>query len=358
MRITPKLVLAGLISLSALLSCNREAPLPTQDSTPYTLEYGALADPELPQDNPLTVQGVKLGRMLFYENRLSGDNSMSCASCHRQEHAFSDTAKFSTGIHGEQGHRQAMSAVNMLWNSNGYFWDGRAEKLREQSLMPIQDPLEMDETLDDVVQKLSVDTMYTNQFLRAFGTEQPTSHLISLALEQFMNSIVSHRSKYDKYLAGEVTLTEAEDRGRELFFAEYNPFFPDESGADCGHCHSGYNFDSPTYMNNGTDSLNSDYGRYNATGDSSDIGLMKTTTLRNIALTPPYMHDGLFSTLEEVVQHYNSGLQNSATLDGALEMTMSTGLMLSDQDISDLVAFLHTLTDEELIVDERYSSPF
>jgi cytochrome c peroxidase len=132
--------------------------------------------------------------MLFYENRLSGDNTMSCSSCHRQSHAFSDTAQFSTGIHGDVGHRQAMSAVNMLWNTNGYFWEGRAEKLRDQSLMPIQDPLEMDENLEDVVEKLEQDTLYTNQFLRAFGTSEITPHFISLALEEFMNSIVSYRS--------------------------------------------------------------------------------------------------------------------------------------------------------------------
>lgn len=341
-----------------VLACSKQWPSPTQDTTPYTLEYGALPEPEIPLDNPLTVQGVKLGRMLFYEPRLSADGSMSCASCHRQQNAFSDTAQFSIGIHGLPGKRQAMSAVNMLWNSNGYFWDGRAEKLREQSLMPIEDELEMDETVENVLQKLSSDTMYTNQFLRAFGTDQPSAHHLSLALEQFMNSIVSYRSKYDQFLTGAATLTEQEDRGRELFFAEYNPFFPEQSGADCGHCHSGKTFDSPTYMNNGTDSLNTDFGRYEATGDSADIGLMKTVTLRNIALTPPYMHDGLFNTLEEVVQHYNTGLQNSATLDGALEMTLQTGLMLSDQDVADLVAFLHTLTDEELVTDERYSSPF
>ena len=163
--------------------------------------------------------------------------------------------------------------------------------------MPIQDPIEMDESLENVVEKLEQDTMYTNQFLRAFGTAEPSAHLISLALEQFMNSIVSYRSKYDKYLAGEASLTESEERGKDLFFEEYNPFFPEQSGADCGHCHSGKNFDSPTYMNNGTDSLNSDLGHYGVTGDSADIGLMKTTTLRNITLTPPYMHDGIFSTL-------------------------------------------------------------
>ena len=352
--------LAG-ITIAVLLmmwSCTKTPPNPVIDQTSYSLEYGALSTPEIPLDNKLTNQGVQLGRMLFYENRLSGDNSMSCSSCHKQINAFSDTSKFSTGIHGDMGHRQAMSAVNMLWNTNGYFWDGRAEKLRDQSLLPIQDAIEMDETLENVIEKLGQDTLYTHQFLRAFGTAEPSSYLVSLALEQFMNSIVSYRSKYDQYLNGSTLLTENEDRGRELFFGEYNPFFPDASGADCGHCHGGKTFDSPTYMNNGTDSLNSDLGRFIVTADSADIGLMKTTTLRNIALTPPYMHDGIFQTLEEVVQHYNTGLQSSTTLDQALQMTMGTGLMLNDQDISDLVSFLHTLTDQELIQDERFSSPF
>lgn len=338
--------------------CSRQNQLPVQDLSPYDLDYGQLPTPSIESDNPLTIEGVQLGRMLFYETRLSGDNSISCASCHRQEHAFSDTARFSIGIHGDPSHRQAMSAVNMLWNSNGYFWDGRAEKLRDQSLMPIQDPIEMDESLENVIEKLEQDTMYTNQFLRAFGTDQPTARLISLALEQFMNTIVSYRSKYDMYLDGQATLTESEERGMDLYFAEYNPFFPEASGADCGHCHSGFNFDSPTYMNNGTDSLNRDTGRYMVTNDSNDIGLMKTITLRNIALTPPYMHDGRFLTLREVIDHYDHGLQNSATLDQALRMTMDTGLMLTEQDKSDLEAFLHTLTDNQLITDERYSSPF
>ena len=174
-----------LLFVGALLgACQKTAP-PVWDQSQYTLEYGDLPEPELPVDNPLTVQGVKLGRMLFYENRLSGDNSMACASCHKQENAFSDTNRFSTGIDGLKGGRQAMSAVNMLWNTNGYFWDGRAEKLRDQSLMPIEDELEMHETLPNVVAKLEQDTMYTNQFYRAFGSEEITSHRISLALEQF-----------------------------------------------------------------------------------------------------------------------------------------------------------------------------
>ena len=136
---------------------------------------------------------------------------MACASCHKQENAFSDTNRFSTGIDGLKGARQAMSAVNMLWNTNGYFWDGRADKLRDQSLIPIEDELEMHEKLPNVVAKLEQDTMYTNQFYRAFGSEEITSHRISLALEQFMNSIVSYRSKYDQYLAGNTMFTEQEE---------------------------------------------------------------------------------------------------------------------------------------------------
>lgn len=335
-----------------------KAPEPVWDTTSYTLDYGGLPEPELPVDNQLTEQGVKLGRMLFYETRLSGDNSMACASCHKQENAFTDTNRFSTGINGLEGHRQAMSAVNMLWNTNGYFWDGRAEKLRDQSLMPIQDVSEMNETIENVVEKLEQDTLYTHQFFRAFGSEDISSHRIGLALEQFMNSIVSYRSKYDLFLDGAATFTEEEELGMELFFDEYNPFFPETSGADCGHCHGGKNFSSQEYMNNGLDSIYNDNGRYDVTGLELDRGAMKVTTLRNIALTPPYMHDGRFNTLEEVIDHYNDGLRNNASLNPALAMTMGTGLMLNDADKGALIAFLRTLTDTNLIQDSRYASPF
>jgi cytochrome c peroxidase len=251
-----------------------------------------------------------------------------------------------------------MSAVNMLWNTNGYFWDGRAQKLRDQSIMPIQDPLEMNETMENVVEKLEQDTLYTHQFFRAFGSENISSYRIGLALEQFMNSIVSYRSKYDLYLEGTATFTEEEELGMDLFFDEYNPFFPETSGADCGHCHGGKNFSSQEYMNNGLDSIYNDDGRYEVTGLESDRGAMKVTTLRNIDLTPPYMHDGRFKTLEEVIDHYNEGLHNNASLNPALAMTMGTGLMLTDTDKSALLAFLKTLTDTSLIQDSHYASPF
>ena len=345
------------ITLLVASGCAK-APEPVWDTAPYTLDFGGLPEPELPGDNPLTVQGVKLGRMLFYETRLSGDNSLACASCHKQENAFTDTNRFSTGIDGLDGHRQAMSAVNMLWNTNGYFWDGRAQKLRDQSIIPIQDVLEMNETMENVVEKLEQDTLYTHQFFRAFGSEDISSYRIGLALEQFMNSIVSYRSKYDLFLDGEATFTEEEELGMELFFEEYNPYFPETSGADCGHCHGGKNFSSQEYMNNGLDSIYNDDGRYDVTGLESDRGAMKVTTLRNIELTPPYMHDGRFNTLEEVIDHYNEGLRNNASLNPALAMTMGTGLMLNETDKDALIAFLKTLTDTSLIQDSRYASPF
>ena len=258
---------ALLFSITLLIAAAcAKAPEPVWDTASYTLDYGGLPEPELPGDNLLTEQGVKLGRMLFYETRLSGDNSLACASCHKQENAFTDTNRFSTGIDGLEGHRQAMSAVNMLWNTNGYFWDGRAQKLRDQSIIPIQDDLEMNETMENVVEKLEQDTLYKHQFFRAFGSEDISSHRIGLALEQFMNSIVSYRSKYDLFLEGEATFTEKEELGMELFFEEYNPYFPETSGADCGHCHGGKNFSSQEYMNNGLDSIYNDNGRYDVTG--------------------------------------------------------------------------------------------
>ncbi len=332
----------------------------TLDETPYVMEYGHLPPPNIADDNPLTMQGVKLGRMLFYEKMLSKDGSMACASCHLQEFAFSDTAQFSIGVEGKPGGRQAMAVFNMAWNENEFFWDGRAHLVRDQSLGPIQDPLEMNETLENVIAKLSANQLYKDQFIRAFGSEEVTSEKMSLAMEQFMNSIVSYQSIYDDYLKDSTAFNESQKRGEKLFFGEYNEFFPDESGADCAHCHSGANFENDRYANNGLDSDGNftDNGREEVTKKVRDKGKFKVTSLRNIAITPPYMHDGRFATLEEVVEHYNNGLKTSSTLDPALEQTRGTGLRLSDQDKTDLVNFLKTLTDEDLTTNPAYMSPF
>ena len=355
------LLLAGALFIVA---CEKdEAPPPvnvTYDDTPYAFEYGDLPAPDLPPDNPLTVQGVELGRMLFYETMLSRDGSQSCASCHRQEDGFSDTARLSIGVEGLPGLRQAMSVFNMAWHTNEYFWDGRAQLLRDQSLFPIEDPLEMNETLDNVVAKLSASQLYRDQFVRAFGSEEITPERMALAMEQFMLSIVSYQSKYDRYLAGEIELTESEQRGLVLFQTEYNPFFPEHSGADCVHCHGGLNFENDLYMNNGldTDDAFTDFGRELVTGKASDRAKFKVPTLRNIAVTPPYMHDGRFQTLEEVIDHYNAGIKESSTVDPTVFNTKDTGLYLTEQDKEDLINFLKTLTDEAFLTNEAYKSPF
>ena len=331
-----------------------------KDETPYSLEYGNFPPPSLPSDNVLTVQGVQLGKMLFYDKLLSEGETQACADCHRQPDGFSDTLKFSLGVEELPGKRQAMPIFNMAWHTNQFFWDGRANLLRDQSLLPIQDELEMNETLEDVIAKLSAEQTYRDQFTRAFGSEEITSEKMSLAMEQFMLSIISNDSKYDKFLTGSVQLTESEERGRVLFFQEYNPFFPDDSGADCAHCHGGDNFENDLYMNNGldTDAEFLDMGRENVTMDDADRAKFKVPTLRNIEITPPYMHDGRFQTLEEVVNHYNEEIKESSTADQTVLNTKDTGLFLTEQDKEDLVNFLKTLTDQTFINNEEYKSPF
>jgi cytochrome c peroxidase len=318
-----------------------------------------LPTPNLPSDNPLTVAKVTLGKMLFYEKAMSLDETINCASCHNQANAFSDINQFSEGVRGALGERQAMAVFNMAWHENEFFWDGRAHLLRDQSIGPIENPLEMGETLENVIVKLT-NKGYGDKFIRAFGSEEITSLKISLALENFMLSIISDDSKYDRYLAGNATLSDSEERGRVLFFGEYNEFFPNLSGADCAHCHSGNNFENDLYMNNGLDMDAGflDFGREEATGNIADRAKFKVTSLRNIEVTPPYMHDGRFQTLEEVVNHYNSNVQNSSTVDPALLGTTSTGLMLDALEQEDLINFLKTLTDNTFLNNPDYSDPF
>jgi len=359
-------LLFTLIALSGVvlfISCEKDDTTPDKvviDETPFILEHGALPAPSLPLDNQLTIQGVKLGRMLFYEKLLSRDGSQACADCHRQQDGFSDTSRFSIGVELMPGKRQAMPVFNMAWHTNEFFWDGRAHLLRDQALKPIQDPLEMNETLPNVIAKLSNTQQYKDQFIRTFGSSEITPEKMALAMEQFMLSIVSNNSKFDRFLAGEIQLTESEERGRLLFSTEYNPFFPEISGADCQHCHGGANFENDKYMNNGLDAeaAITDIGRQAVTLLPGDKAKFKVPSLRNVALTAPYMHDGRFKTLEEVIDHYNAGIQESSTVDPAILNTKQTGLLLSQQDKEDLVNFLKTLTDDTFLNNEEYKSPF
>jgi cytochrome c peroxidase len=349
----------GFILLFGVLSCTKDKiESGMYSDAPYILKSLApLPPPPLPPDVLLTQEKVKLGKMLFFEKQLSSDETINCASCHDQKSAFSDTDKFSSGVGNAKGKRQSMAIINLAWTERGFFWDGRARHLRDQVLMPIQDPLEMNETLNNVIDKLSDNPKYINQFIRAFGDQEITEERIALSLEQFLFTLVSNQSKYDKYLRGEVKLSDSEERGRALFFEDFNPFFPDDSGADCVHCHEGINFTTTRFMNNGLDSQSDmeDLGRENVTEDPADRGKFKVTTLRNIALTPPYMHDGRFNTLKEVMDHYNTGIKKSPTLDPALkQVAQHNGLKLSEEQINDVIAFLHTLTDEEFINNKEF----
>ena len=196
--------------------------------------------------------------------------------------------------------------------------------------------------------------------MRAYGSDEITSEKIGLAMEQFMLTILSMDSKYDQVEAGKASYTTAEQKGKDLFFKEFNEFIPTESGADCAHCHGGVNFDNSQFMNNGldTEAEFSDLGRTKVTKVASDNAKFKVPSLRNIELTSPYMHDGRFATLEEVVDHYNSGIDSSSTLDRALLSTRNTGLRLTPEDKKNLIAFLKTLTDASLAKNDNYFSPF
>lgn len=358
-----KKLLLLLLPAIAFFACDPKDPLDSPvvyNPVPYDLDAGYFPTPDLPTDNKLTVAGVQLGRMLFYEKMLSKDGSLACAGCHKQENAFSDARRFSIGVEGLPGKRQAMAVMNLAWHHNGFFWDGRAPLVRDQALMPIQDPLEMNETLPNVVTKLAADKRYTDQFIRTFGDATVTSERIGLALEQFMLTMVSNNSKYDKWKRGETTLTESEERGRKLFFTEFDPI-GNQRGAECFHCHAGFNFTNGEYMNNGLDSdaEQSDVGRQKVTGDPSDHAKFKVPSLRNVALTAPYMHDGRFATIEDVIDHYDHGVKPSATVDELMQYNLQPGgLQLTAQEKADLAAFLKTLTDETFRTNEAYRTPF
>jgi cytochrome c peroxidase len=287
----------------------------------------------LPQDNPLTHEGVELGRRLFNENRLSRLNTQSCASCHKQELAFSDDKDVSLGGEGQVGSRNAMPLFNLAWHK-AYFWDGRAKTLREQVLMPIQDRHEMNAPLELVVERLSADDLYPTHFTEAFGSAGITPERIAKALEQYLLTLISQDSRFDQAVRKKTTLSAEEKRGLQLFLTEYDPQ-RGLYGADCFHCHGGTQFTNHSFTNNGL-----------PTRTPADKGKFKAPSLRNIALTAPYMHDGRFNTLEEVVQHYSSGVQRTADLDPNLAKHPAAGINLSADDQRALVAFLKTLTDE------------
>jgi cytochrome c peroxidase len=306
-----------------------------------------LPEAAFPADNPLTHEGVELGRRLFNDPLLSRQKNISCASCHQRENAFSDPAPLSFGTNGDTGKRNSMPLFNLVWHQE-FFWDGRAKTLREQILHPIEDSLEMDLPVTDALQRLQDDERYPALFEKTFGSDEVTSERFAKAIEQFLLTLVSQDSRFDQALRGEVEFSEEEKRGFELFITEHDPA-NGLRGADCFHCHGGPLLTNHSFANNGLDQNFSDRGFFETTGDPADDGKFKVPSLRNVAVTGPYMHDGRFTTLAEVIEHYDSGVKRSPTLDPNLAKHPTTGLDLTDDDKAALLAFLESLTDHQFI---------
>lgn len=321
-----------------------------------------------PADNPVSDEGAALGRVLFYDRSLSANGTVACASCHIQERGFSDPAAVSTGFEGGTTRRNSMTVVNArFYRPGSFFWDQRAETLEDQVLMPFEDPIEMGLTLDGLVAIVEDQPYYRPLFADAFGDEGVTTDRISKALAQFVRSIVSFNSPYD---AGRATVdspldpfpnfTDQENLGKDLFFVT------ETISQTCAGCHAteAMVMTASGPQNNGIDlASTTDCGLFETTQLASDVGKFKPATLRNIAVTAPYMHDGRFATLEEVVEHYSTGVQGAPNLSGplrdgdALSNTQHLRRFTAEESAA-LVAFLKTLTDAELLADPRFSDPF
>jgi len=314
--------------------------------TPYPFQMSATFPvPDLPRDNPLLVERVELGKKLFFDQRLSVNNQQSCADCHAEDKAFTDGRRTARGAEGQFGPRNSMPLFNLAWKQE-FFWDGRAKSLRQQVLEPIQNPIEMHQSLTNLVRKLAATTNYPTHFAAAFGSPEITAEKISLALENYLLTLTSFDSKFDRVQRGQEQFTAEEQRGFELFSTEYDPR-RGQYGADCFHCHGGPLFQSQSFANNGLDVVFPDTGHGKITGKKFDDGKFSAPSLRNVALTAPYMHDGRFQTLEQVVAHYATGVKRSATLDPNLAKHPVGGVPLSPADQAALVAFLKTLTDTQ-----------
>jgi len=304
----------------------RRDPLPAEiDLT--VVPQGFAARPADPADNPLTPAKVRLGRRLFFDPVLSGDGKLACASCHDPAHGFAGSTAVAVGARGQKGKRNAPSLLNVGYNSS-FFWDGRSASLEEQALLPIADPTEMDSTPEAAVRRLRADSSYVEEFRTAFAGEVTAANLAK-ALAAFERTLVSGASAVDRFRHGDVSgLTTDARQGLWLF----------ESRGGCWRCHADHNLTDGKFHNTGV-GAGKDLGRYAVTGRHADRGAFKTPTLRNVAKTGPYMHDGSMNSLEEIVKYYSRGGNANPNLDPAIKR-----LDLSDADVRHLVAFLEALT--------------
>ena len=323
-----------------------------------------------PESNPITDQGATLGRVLFYDPKLSANGSTSCSSCHSQRTAFTDARRFSQGFQGKEVDRNSMSLVNLRYYRPGkFFWDERADSLEEQVLMPIENPIEMGHELSALISQLQSDPIYPPLFNEAFGTSEVTKERLARALAQFIRSLISVTSRFDQGRA-EVNsvldpfpnFTEQENYGKKQFFGR----------ARCAECHlpemketsrparqsAFFQLEGPLVNGIDSDSDQVDGGVGALTAKESDWGRFKATSLRNVVLTAPYMHDGRFRTLDQVIEHYNWSVKPHRNLDHRLKDFAANGLALPEVEKVALAAFLGTLTDPKFLNDPKFSDPF
>lgn len=331
-----------------LSSCSDEFEgVPIEKDEPYSLKipngFPALAFDD--KEEPLTVNGIALGKKLFYEGKLSRNNTISCGFCHIQENAFTHHGHtVSHGIDDRIGIRNAPAIQNMAFTKN-FTWDGVSHHLDERSIVPITTDFEMDSSFPEVIGKLSADSNYKKMFKAAFGDETISGDLILKALSQFMRTMISVDSKYDQVRNGSATFNSQEFSGKILFENK------------CSSCHSGTLFTDETFRNTGMyyNPQYDDRGRYRVTLDWNDNMKFRVPSLRNVALTAPYMHDGRFSTLEAVLNFYSDNVENQANLDPLLKQNGHIGIPMTATEKQSIIAFLKTLSDQKFITNPKFA---
>ena len=335
--------------LLLLMACGSSA-VPLPEIVEQYLYYQPSNFPEPAYDfskNPVTEEGFELGKALFYDGKLSRDNTISCAECHSQPYAFTHHGHtLSHGIDDKIGKRNAPPIQNMAFQ-NRFFWDGGVFDLDLFSVSPITNPVEMDEQLGNVLQKLRDTPGYPEKFEAAFGSKEITTERFLKALSQFMNSLVSANAPYDKYIRGEGSLSDKELSGLRIY------------QTNCASCHASDLFTDHSFRNNGLEvyERDPDLGRYIITENTADKYKFKVPSLRNVQYTAPYMHDGRFNTLKAVIEHYSTGVKDSETLDPLLKNGSNLGIALTAAEKEDLLAFLYALSDESFIKNPKYAAP-
>ena len=333
-----------LVAILAIMATCCKPEEPQYVPTPYDLQQPSYFPTRnnIPDDNPMTVEGVALGEKLFRDPRLSGrdgtDGIRCCASCHHREHNF----EYGAHIHT---HHAMLPLVNLVWNRTGLGWNGGVATLEDMVLAAVTSPVEINADTNQVVKYLQKTSDYPTLFFKAFGSRDITFINIERAVAQYVRSLVSADSKFDRYLRGEAQLTEDELKGYELFCTE--------EGADCFHCHGGGGLALMTtnlFYNNGLDDeFNDPEDRSAITGSHWDRGAYKAPTLRNIAVSAPYMHDGRFTTLDEVIDFYSEGVKDSEYINPLMHHVIDGGVQLTAVEKAQLKAFLNTLTDENFL---------